>query len=175
MKQSGFLLGAGVAALLGAGTALAAQPPSVEVIHWWTSGGEATALNVLKQMLQKQGVAWKDAPVAGGGGAAAMTTLRARISAGSPPDASQMLGYAIQDWAEQDVLGNLNPIAEREGWNKAIPNVLDKFSKYRGGLDRDPRELPLDQLDLGQQEQLRQARGEAADQLGRVHRDARQG
>ena len=41
---------------------------SVEVLHWWTSGGEAKALNVLKELLQKQGVSWQDLPVAGGGG-----------------------------------------------------------------------------------------------------------
>ena len=26
----------------------------VEVLHWWTSGGEAAALNVLKQDLEKR-------------------------------------------------------------------------------------------------------------------------
>jgi glucose/mannose transport system substrate-binding protein len=125
------LVGAALGAVLALGVARA-QQPSVEVIHWWTSGGEAAGLNVLKQMLQQQGVAWKDAPVAGGGGAAAMTTLRARITAGSPPDASQMLGYAIQDWAEQGVLANLTQLAAAGGWDAAIPKPLWKFSKYQG-------------------------------------------
>ena len=40
----------------------------VEVLHWWTSGGEAAALDVLKKTLEGQGVTWKDMPVAGGGG-----------------------------------------------------------------------------------------------------------
>ena len=40
------------------------------MLHWWTSGGEAAALNVLKQDLAKEGYAWKDVPVAGGGGEA---------------------------------------------------------------------------------------------------------
>ena len=35
---------------------------SVEVIHWWTSGGEAAALNVLKEDLEAQGIEWIDAP-----------------------------------------------------------------------------------------------------------------
>jgi glucose/mannose transport system substrate-binding protein len=129
MSKMRLLIGAGLAALLAAGAARA-QAPSVEVIHWWTSGGEAAGLSVLKNDLQKQGVAWKDAPVAGGGGSGAMTTLRARITAGSPPDASQMLGYAIQDWAEQGVLADLTPIAAKEGWDAAIPKPLWKFSKY---------------------------------------------
>src|SRR5205085_7233927 len=48
----------------------AAAEQSVEVLHWWTSGGEAAALNVLKGNLEKQGVKWNDMPVAGGGGEA---------------------------------------------------------------------------------------------------------
>ncbi|HTW26713.1 MAG TPA: ABC transporter substrate-binding protein [Acetobacteraceae bacterium] len=131
MKRRMLLLGAGMAALLTVGVARA-QPQSVEVIHWWTSGGEAAALRVLKQDLQQQGVTWKDAPVAGGGGAAAMTTLRARVTAGSPPDASQMLGYAIQDWAQLGVLADLTPIATKDGWDAAIPKALWPFSKYDG-------------------------------------------
>ena len=47
----------------------------VQMLHWWTSGGEAAALNVLKGDLAKEGYAWKDVPVAGGGGDAAMTAL----------------------------------------------------------------------------------------------------
>jgi glucose/mannose transport system substrate-binding protein len=126
-----FLLGAGVAGLLTAG-AVYAQSPSVEVLHWWTSGGEAAGLNVLKQALHEEGVAWKDAPVAGGGGAAAMTTLRARITANNPPSASQMLGYDVTDWAEQGVLADLTPIATKNGWDAAIPKPLQAFSKYEG-------------------------------------------
>ena len=46
----------------------------VEVLHWWTSGGEAAAVGVLKDDLASKGVGWKDMPIAGGGGDAAMTT-----------------------------------------------------------------------------------------------------
>jgi len=43
----------------------AADIKEVQMLHWWTSGGEAAALNVLKQDLAKEGYAWKDVPVAG--------------------------------------------------------------------------------------------------------------
>jgi len=105
---------------------------SVEVLHWWTSGGEAAALNVLKNNLEKQGVKWNDMPVAGGGGEAAMTAVRARVTSGNPPTAVQMLGLDIQDWAKQGVLADLNPIAAKEGWDKVVPAALQKFSKYNG-------------------------------------------
>ena len=109
-----------------------AQAKDVEVMHWWTSGGEAAALNVLKDMLKEQGIGWVDMPVAGGGGEAAMTTLKARVNAGNPPTAVQLLGFDIQDWAEQGALGNLDAVASQEGWDKVIPEALQRFSKYDG-------------------------------------------
>jgi len=119
---------AGLAMMTGA--ALAQE--SVEVLHWWTSGGEAAALNVLKQNLEKEGVAWKDMPVAGGGGTEAMTVLRSRATSGNPPTAAQMLGYDILDWAELGVVGNLDDLAAEEGWDDVIPAALQNFSKYDG-------------------------------------------
>lgn len=121
----------GVAGLaLMSGSALAQD--SVEVLHWWTSGGEAAALNVLKENLEAKGIAWQDMPVAGGGGEQAMTVLRARVTAGNPPTAVQMLGYDILDWAELGVAADLNELATAEGWDEVVPAALQKFSKYDG-------------------------------------------
>ena len=115
-------------------TALAGQASAgdVEVLHWWTSGGEAAALNVLKQDLEGQGIGWQDMPVAGGGGTQAMTVLRARVTAGNPPTAVQMLGFDIRDWAKQGALADLNALAEKEGWGKVIPAALQAFAKHDG-------------------------------------------
>ena len=75
----------------------------------------------LARNLEKEGVAWKDAAIAGGGGDQARTVLQARMAAGNPPTAMQMLGLVIQDWAEQGALGDLTPLAEKDGWDKVIP------------------------------------------------------
>ncbi|MDD9909197.1 MAG: ABC transporter substrate-binding protein [Ahrensia sp.] len=104
----------------------------VEVLHWWTSGGEAAALDVLKKDLEGQGVAWADMPVAGGGGEAAMTALRARVTAGNAPTAVQMLGFDILDWAKEGKLADLNAVAEKEGWNSVVPAALQAFGKHDG-------------------------------------------
>ena len=108
-----------------------ASAEDVEVLHWWTSGGEAAALNVLKDNLAGQSIGWIDMPVAGGG-EAAMTTLRARVTAGDPPTAVQMLGFDIQDWAAEGALGNLNDVAAAEGWDAVVPAALQAFSKFDG-------------------------------------------
>lgn len=110
----------------------AAAQDEVEVLHWWTSGGEAAALNVLKDDLESGGIGWQDMPVAGGGGEQAMTVLRARVTSGDPPTAVQMLGFDIQDWAAQGVLADLNELAEQENWDEVVPTALQRFSTYEG-------------------------------------------
>ena len=123
------LIGAAIAAAF---ALPAAAQQSVEVLHWWTSGGEAAALSVLKGSLEKEGVKWNDMPVAGGGGEAAMTAVRARVTSGNPPTAVQMLGFDIQDWAKQGVLADMNDLATKNGWDKAVPPAVQRFSKFNG-------------------------------------------
>jgi glucose/mannose transport system substrate-binding protein len=125
-----FLTTTAVALTMMAGAAQAAE--NVEVLHWWTSGGEAAALDVLKKDLESKGITWTDMPVAGGGGTEAMTVLRARVTGGNAPTAVQMLGFDILDWAKEGALGNLDDIANKEGWDKVVPEALQKFSKYDG-------------------------------------------
>jgi len=116
----------------GAGAASAQTAQNVEVLHWWTSGGEAAALDILKKDLESKGISWTDMPVAGGGGSEAMTVLRARVTAGNAPTAVQMLGFDILDWAKEGVLANLDEVATQEGWDKVIPPALQAFAKYDG-------------------------------------------
>jgi glucose/mannose transport system substrate-binding protein len=113
-------------------TASMASAEEVEVLHWWTAGGEAAALNVLKEDLESKGVTWEDMPVAGGSGVEAMTVLRARVTSGNPPTAVQMLGFDIKDWAAEGFLGDLSDVAEAEGWDAVVPPALQEFSKWDG-------------------------------------------
>ena len=124
--------GIGMIAAFGLSTSIASAQQSVEVLHWWTAGGEAKALQVLKKDLEDQGVSWNDMPVAGGGGEQAMTVLRARVTSGNAPTAVQMLGFDIKDWAGEGVLGNLDDLASKEGWEEVVPDALKEFSKYDG-------------------------------------------
>ena len=120
------------AASFGLAGSAQAQTKEVQMLHWWTSGGEAAALAVIKKSLADQGYSWKDVPVAGGGGDAAMTALKAMVAAGNYPTSSQMLGYTVLDFAKQGVMGDLTDLAKSEGWDKAIPAPLQKFSVYDG-------------------------------------------
>ncbi len=122
------------AAILGltALSAHAADNKQIDMLHWWTSGGEAAALNVLKEMLTKEGWVWKDVAVAGGGGDPAMVALKAMVAAGNPPTASQMLGYTALDYAAAGKMGDLTETAKKEGWDKVVPAALQKFTIYDG-------------------------------------------
>lgn len=112
--------------------AFAAQAQDVEVMHWWTSGGEGAAVSVLKDTLEGEGVHWQDMAIAGGGGEAAMTALRARAVAGDPPTAAQMLGMTVREWAQEGFLGNLDEVAVSEGWDAVVPPAVQAFGKYEG-------------------------------------------
>ncbi|MGI9368215.1 MAG: ABC transporter substrate-binding protein [Ruegeria sp.] len=95
--------------------------PQAEVLHWWTSGGEAKSVAVLQEEFASNGGTWTDMPVAGGGGDAAMTALRARVLAGNAPTAVQLKGPAIQEWYEEGVLADISAVAEAEGWADVLP------------------------------------------------------
>jgi glucose/mannose transport system substrate-binding protein len=123
------LLATAVSALI-AGQANAGG--SVEVLHWWTSGGEAAAVGVLKQDLEGKGFAWEDMPVAGGGGEAANTTLKARVASGNPPTAAQLLGESVREWAQEGALGDLGSVADKEGWTTVLPAAIVDYAKFDG-------------------------------------------
>jgi glucose/mannose transport system substrate-binding protein len=110
----------------------ACAEPSVEVMHFWTSGGEAAALSAVRDKVVAQGVAWVDAPIAGGGGDQAKTALQARIAAGDPPAAMLMLGQNIIDWANEGLLGNVDALAATQGWDTALPQAVQDFTKIDG-------------------------------------------
>lgn len=104
----------------------------VEVLHWWTSGGEARSVAVLKDLLEKEGHVWKDFAVAGGGGDTAMTVLRSRAVSGNPPTAAQVKGPQIQQWGDEGVLTNLDDVAKAGDWDKLLPEVVADVMKYKG-------------------------------------------
>jgi glucose/mannose transport system substrate-binding protein len=106
----------------------AAGERKLEVFSWWTSGGEAAALDALFNTYEKQypGVEIINATVAGGGGSAARPVLQTRLAGGNPPDTWQshpgweMLGQYVEP-------GYCEPITDlykSDGWDKAFPKAL---------------------------------------------------
>jgi glucose/mannose transport system substrate-binding protein len=107
--------------------------PQVEVLHWWTSGGEARAIQVLVDDFKSAGGTWTDMPVAGGGGDAARVALKARVLSGNPPTAFQMKGPSIQEWHEEGALTTgIDAIAKEENWDGVLPAAIANHMKCEG-------------------------------------------
>lgn len=115
--------------LVFAGSAFATD---VEVLHYWTSGGEAKSAAALKEMVKEAGYGWKDFAVAGGGGENAMTALKTRVISGNPPTAAQIKGPSIQEWGQEGVLANIDEAAVAGKWDSVLPKVVADVMKYKG-------------------------------------------
>ncbi|MDW7748480.1 ABC transporter substrate-binding protein [Halomonas sp.] len=128
-RKTALALATGLAASL---TLSSVQAGDVEVLHWWTSGGEARAANVLKELMEAEGHTWEDFAVAGGGGETAMTVLKSRAMSGNPPSAAQIKGPEIQEWGELGLLGNLDGVAEAQEWETLLPETVAEVMRHDG-------------------------------------------
>ena len=105
-----------VAALL---ASTAARAANVEVVHWWTSGGEQAAVKVFADEFDKTGDHWVDGAIALG--ETARATIMQRALGGNPPNAAQFNpGRQYEELIKAGLLLDLTPLAEKEGWDKFI-------------------------------------------------------
>lgn len=105
----------------------------VEVIHWWTSGGEQAAVSVFAREFDALGGdAWVDTAIAGGENARSATLQR--ILGGDPPGAAQFNpGRQYEELIEGDMLLDLTELAESEGWDDFIrPESISAACKIDG-------------------------------------------
>jgi glucose/mannose transport system substrate-binding protein len=118
--------GGGEAATEAAGEAAATG--ELEVFSWWTSGGEAAALDALFQAYSAQypDVEIINATVAGGGGSAARGVLQTRLAGGDVPDTWQVHpGFELLgQYVDPGYVAPLTSIYESEGWNDVVPEAL---------------------------------------------------
>ncbi|WAJ28719.1 ABC transporter substrate-binding protein [Antarcticirhabdus aurantiaca] len=109
----------------------AQEPLRAEVMHWWTSGGEAAAVKVFADAYTKAGGTWVDSAVAGG------QNLRAaainRIVGGNPPTSSQFnTGRQFDDLVGQGLLIDLDAVASENKWSDAIPGPIVEAASRDG-------------------------------------------
>lgn len=104
-------------ALLGSTSVRAAE---VEVIHWWTSGGEQAAVSVFAREFDALGGdKWVDTAIAGGENARSATLQR--ILGGDPPGAAQFNpGRQYEELIAGGMLLDLTDLAEKEGWRNFL-------------------------------------------------------
>jgi glucose/mannose transport system substrate-binding protein len=104
-----------------------AHATDLEVMHWWTSGGEAAAVAEFAKAFDATGNHWVDAAFAGPG-EQARAIMVSRITGGDPMGAFQFNhGRQAEDLIEAGLLRDLTDIAEAEGWKDKVnpPKLLD--------------------------------------------------
>src|ERR1700746_839835 len=106
----------------------AAGEKKLEVFSWWTSGGEAAALDALFKVYKQNdpGVEIINATIAGGGGSAARAVLKTRLAGGTPPDTWQSHpGYELLgQYVEPGYCEEITDLYKSDGWDKAFPKGL---------------------------------------------------
>ncbi|RZJ13728.1 MAG: carbohydrate ABC transporter substrate-binding protein [Rubrivivax sp.] len=111
-------------ALLLAVAAHAAQAaPPADVLHWWTSPGEAAAMHALADAYRSAGGQWRDMAVVASEQARAV--VGERLKAGNPPMAAQFnASQPFRQLARQGQLNALDDIAAQDRWAETLPAVL---------------------------------------------------
>ena len=95
--------------------ASSASATELEVMHWWTSGGEAAAVSEFAKAFDATGNTWVDAAIAGGENARAV--MVSRLTGGDPMGAFQFNhGRQAEELIESGLLRDITDIAEAEGW-----------------------------------------------------------
>ena len=105
---------------------------SLEVLHWWTSPGEIQAQAILKEALLQQDVDLKNFAIVGGGGESALRVLQMRALSGNPPEAAQIKGPDIAEWAKMGMLNEIDNILPDILWDKYLPSVVKETISYKG-------------------------------------------
>ena len=104
---------------------------SIDVLSWWTSTSESSALNVLVDRYEKQnpGASVDEIAVVGGGGSQAHVVLATRIAQGDPPDVWQSLvGGNITAWHNAGAVGDVSSLFTDEVKAQLPENVLSSVS-----------------------------------------------
>jgi glucose/mannose transport system substrate-binding protein len=121
---------------LGALPASAQDESQLEIFSWWTSAGEAKALQALFDAYTAKypNVKIVNSAVAGGAGVNAQAVLQTRLQGNQPPDSWQThVGHELVD--RYVVPGYTEPITdlyESEGWSKVMPEGLVEQATWQG-------------------------------------------
>jgi glucose/mannose transport system substrate-binding protein len=114
----------------------------LEIFHWWTAPGEREAADAMFAALKDKypEIEVVENPVPGGGGTEHRIVLKARITAGIPPDTFQTLGGAeLKDYVDSNVLEPLDDFYAATGYADVIPAPLLKAVS----IDGHPYSVPL--------------------------------
>ena len=108
-----------------------AADPKTEVIHWWTSSSESAAVRTIADAYRAAGGVWTDTAIAGADQARAVAINR--IVGGNAPMAAQFnTTKQFVDLVDQGMLNNVDDVAQKEGWDKFLPEPVLNVIRIKG-------------------------------------------
>ncbi|NTS77752.1 extracellular solute-binding protein [Catenovulum sp. SM1970] len=102
----------------------------INVLHGWTSGGDARAIAEIKAKLIAKGHHWYDAKACNDIIAETNRAIRAKQA----PTAAAIAGIKVRNWAGKNVLADLSQLAQKQAWKKALPKQLAEMATVDGKL-----------------------------------------
>lgn len=127
---------------LGANAAAVAAPPTAEVMHWWTSGGESAAIRSYADAYRAAGGVWHDSAIAGSEQARAVAI--SRILGGNPPTAALFnASKQFRDLIDQGLLNTVDEVAGRQGWDRLLPESILSVVRIGGHYYAAPVDLHM--------------------------------
>ena len=113
------------------GDMVQAEEINHDVIHWWTSSGEVSAVNVLIDAFEREGGQWNDRPITEP--ETARSTGVSRVFSGDPPMAMQFnTGKQFDELVANSLLLDLEDLAARERWAEKLPFLINEAVRREG-------------------------------------------
>ena len=114
------------------------EEEGLEIVTWWTAGGEAEALAALIDIYRQRypDIEVMNSTVAGGGGSQARGVLASRMVGGRPPDTFQVHGGAgiIGTWVVDDFMEPVTHILTDNDWLDVFPDDVIDIISYEGEI-----------------------------------------
>ncbi len=117
---------------------------ALEIVHWWTAGGEKQALNALIEGFEKKypEVQIKNNPAPGGAGSALAAAIKSRVLSNNPPSTFQIWpGEALSPYIEADILTDVSDSVWTEEMQKAYLPGPRKAAKPAGNFVAVPLDI----------------------------------
>jgi glucose/mannose transport system substrate-binding protein len=111
--------------------AATAPAASIEVMHWWTSGGEAAAVRVLADAYRAGGGLWVDTAIAGSEQARSVAISRI-IGNDAPAAVLFNTSRQFRDLIDQGLLMPLDDLARRDAWDQILPEPILSAVRVNG-------------------------------------------
>jgi ABC-type sugar transport system, periplasmic component len=112
------------------------EKAELQIVHWWTAGGEKEAINALFSMYRDKypNIGINEEPISGGAGADMKAVMKTQIFAGNPPSTFQVhIGYELKPYYDGDALEDITWLWEQEGWGDNFPADLQEMAQFDDG------------------------------------------